>query len=127
MVQAGVSPVSESCSNTFTFWLLHTVIEADLPRLLFEEWRLHRQYTDRVSVLALKKLSGEQVTCAEYSHQLLAIGVRSGAVRLYQADVQVRGDTADIARSGRNLIVRLPANHQADKTFTLLFVKESRY
>ena len=83
--------MTESCSNTFTFWLLHTVMEADLPRLLFEEWRLHRQYTERVSVLALKRLSGEEVTCAEYRHHLLALGVRAGAVRLYQAAEQVRG------------------------------------
>ena len=38
----GVSTVD---TNTFSFWLVHTVMEDGLARLLFEEWLLLRQYT----------------------------------------------------------------------------------
>ena len=79
-------------SNTFTLWLLHTVTEAGLARLIFEEWRLLRQYTERLTELEIKKLSEAEISCAEYQEEVLAVGLRSGAVRLYQPARQVRSE-----------------------------------
>ena len=77
------------CSNTFTLWLLHTVTMAGRARLVFEEWSLHHHVSQRLSVLEIKKMRGSEITSAEYKHQVLAIGLTSGAVRLYQPDSQV--------------------------------------
>ena len=89
----GVSQVSQvrdgHCSNTFTLWLLHTVTMAGRARLVFEEWSLHHHVSQRLSVLEIKKMRGPEITSAEYKHQVLAIGLTSGAVRLYQPDSQV--------------------------------------
>ena len=85
----GVSPVTGHCSNSFTLWLLHTVTKAGLARLVFEEWSLLHHLRQRLSVLEIKKLRGPEITSAEYQHQVLAIGLSSGAVRLYQPASQV--------------------------------------
>ena len=88
----GLSQVRADCSNSLTLWLLHTVIKAGLARLVFEEWFLHHHTPQRLSVLDIKKLAGPEITSAEYKHQVLAIGLSSGAVRLYQpaSDSQVK-------------------------------------
>ena len=77
------------CSNSFTLWLLHTITKEGLARLVFEEWALHHHVTQRLSLLEIKKLRGAEITSAEYKHQVLAIGLSSGAVRLYQPASQV--------------------------------------
>ena len=79
-------------SNTFTLWLLHTVTEAGIARLIFEEWRLLRQYTERLTELEIKKLSEAEISSAEYQEEVLAVGLSSGAVRLYQPARQVRSE-----------------------------------
>ena len=81
--------VSSLHSNTFTLWLVHTVLEAGLARTTFQEWLLLRQYTERLRELQIKKLSEEEISCVEYQEDLLAVGLRSGAVRLYQPTRQV--------------------------------------
>ena len=85
----GVSQVAGHCSNSFTLWLLHTITKEGLARLVFEEWALHHHVTQRLSLLEIKKLRGAEITSAEYKHQVLAIGLSSGAVRLYQPASQV--------------------------------------
>ena len=85
----GLSQMTGDCSNSLTLWLVHTVMEDGLARLLFEEWLLLRQYTERLAVMEIQKMSGEEVTCAEYQGELLALGLRTGAVRLYQPAGQV--------------------------------------
>ena len=85
----GVGQVPGDCSNSFTLWLVHTVTKAGLARLVFEEWSLHHHVTQRLALLEIKKLRGTEITSAEYKHQVLAIGLSSGAVRLYQPTSQV--------------------------------------
>ena len=87
----GVSQVTADCSNSFTLWLVHTITKSGLARLVFEEWFLHHHTPQRLSVLDIKKLRGSEITSAEYKHQVLAIGLSTGAVRLYQpaSDIQV--------------------------------------
>ena len=85
----GVGQVPGDCSNSFTLWLVHTVTKAGLARLVFEEWSLHHHVTQRLALLDIKKMTGAEITSAEYKHQVLAIGLSSGAVRLYQPASQV--------------------------------------
>ena len=86
----GLSQVTADCSNSLTLWLLHTVIKAGLARLVFEEWSLHHHLPERLAVLDIRKMRGQEITSAEYKHQVLAIGLSSGAVRIYQPAGQVR-------------------------------------
>ena len=78
----GVTQGQTDCYNSFLLWLVHSVMQAGVTRLVFEEWSL--QYKKRLSVLHISKVTGDQITCAEYQHQLLGLGLTSGAVRLYQ-------------------------------------------
>ena len=95
----GLSQVTGDSSNSLTLWLLHTVIKAGLARLVFEEWSLHHHHPERLAALEIRKLRGPEISSAEYQHQVLAIGLTSGAVRIYQPAGQVRWEYLESASS----------------------------
>ena len=87
--EMGLSQMTGDCSNSLTLWLVHTVIKAGLASLVFEEWSLHHHQPERAAVLDIRKMKGQEISSAEYKHQVLAIGLSSGAVRIYQPASQV--------------------------------------
>ena len=92
----GLSQVRGDSSNSVTLWLLLTVTKAGLARLVFEDWSLHHHHPERLAALQMRKLRGPEISSAEYQHQVLAIGLTSGAVRIYQPAGQVRGGGGNI-------------------------------
>ena len=94
----GLSQVTGDSSNSLILWLLHTVTKAGLARLVFEEWALHHHRPERLAALQMRKLRGPEISSAEYKHQVLAIGLTSGAVRIYQPAGQVRGGVFRISK-----------------------------